>query len=478
MSRTRSSLLLSFLEKYALVAIALTGSMVLARLLTPQDVGQYAVGAVLLGVLQVLRDFGVGQYVVKARLLGQAELRAVLAASYLFAWPLALLVALLAAPLAAAYRSPGLAEVLHVLALNFVLVAPCAVALPLLRRELRFGAILAINLAHGVAGLAVSVLLAWLGWGALALAWGTVASHVAMLAMAAWLRPATLPWLPAWAGMRRVIRFGLYATGGNLIDEAGVAAPELIIGRLLGMEAVGIFSKANSVLALFHRCVTNAVAPVAFTVFAVLKRERRDAGAAYLRTASYLTALAWPFFAWLALMALPVVRFLYGGQWDAAAPLIRLMCLSSALYSMTCMARYLLVAGGQVRAQARIDALAVGLRIAGLLLAAPFGLEALALAVVAGTLCRVLLTWAALERIERVGGLALARACGRSALLAGISALGPVAALLFMAPGALQLAAATAAALGLWLGALGLLHHPLNEEVLLARRRVAARLSS
>lgn len=478
MSRTRSSLLLSFLEKYALVAIALAGSMVLARLLTPQDVGQYAVGAVLLGVLQVLRDFGVGQYVVKARLLGQAEVRAVLAASYLFAWPLALLVALLAAPLAAAYRTPGLADVLHVLALNFVLVAPCAVALPLLRRELRFGAILAINLGHGVAGVAVSVLLAWLGWGAMALAWGTVASHIAMLAMAAWLRPASLPWLPAWAGMRRVIRFGLYATGGNLIDEAGVAAPELIIGRLLGMEAVGIFSKANSVLALFHRSVTNAVAPVVFTMFAVLKRERRGTREAYLRTASYMTALAWPFYACLALMALPVVRFLYGSQWDAAAPLIRLMCISSALYSMTCMARYLLVAGGHVRAQARIDALAVGLRIAALLLAAPFGLAALALAVVAGTACRVLLTWTAVLRIERIGSRDMAGACGRSALLACASSLGPLAALLALPPGGLQLALGTAAALALWLAALGLLQHPLNEEVLLARRRFAARMSS
>jgi O-antigen/teichoic acid export membrane protein len=176
-------------------------------------------------------------------------------------------------------------------------------------------------------------------------------------------------------------------------------------------------------------------------------------------------------------MALPAVRFLYGQQWDAAAPLLQLMCVASAIYSMSSMARYLLVAGGHVRAQARIDALSVSLRIAALLLAAPFGLMALAWASVGATLCRVVLSWAALARLERIGTTDLARACGRSLVLALATALGPAAALAWIPPSSVQLGAAAVAALILWLLALTVLRHPLNQEMRLVGRSVAARMA-
>ena len=212
MSTTRVSLLFSFVEKYLLVLLSLAGGMIISRLLTPTQAGIYSVAAVLLGVAQVLRDFGAGQYLVQERELTETKLRAVLGASFVFAWPLAALIALLGYPLASFYREPALAPLLQLLAVNFVLLPFSSVILPMLRREMRFGAICAINLSHGLCSVLVSVTLAWHGFGFMSMAWGSVAATSAALLVSLWLSPPRMPWLPARTGIRQVIVFGAYAT--------------------------------------------------------------------------------------------------------------------------------------------------------------------------------------------------------------------------------------------------------------------------
>jgi O-antigen/teichoic acid export membrane protein len=476
-SSTRTSLLFSFLEKYALLVVALGGAMIMSRLLTPEETGVYSVGAVLLGMAQVLRDFGVGQYLVQERELDEDKLRAVLATSFLFAWGLAAAIAGMSLPVAWFYGEPRLAPLLQLLSLNFLLLPFSAISLPMLRRQMRFGAICAINLTHGLCHFAVSLTLAWRGVGFMSLAWASVAATLAGSLLGLWLRPAGLPWLPARAGMGKVIAFGAYATGGNLIDEAGVAAPDLIIGKLLGMDAVGIFSKALGVLGVFNKAITSAVSPVVYPLYAATARADGDVNRAYLRTVSYMTAFAWPFFACVALMALPILRLLYGGQWDAAAPLIRIMCFSSAIYSMSSMARYLFVATGQVKVQARLDALAVPIRIVLLLLAAPFGLAAIAWAVVAGALARAWLTMRYLTAGNRIAVADVAGAAARSVPLTAISVLAPACLLLAPDASVADTAAAAGAALLLWVAGIVLVRHPLLDEINLARRKLAAALS-
>jgi O-antigen/teichoic acid export membrane protein len=477
MSSTRVSLLFSFAEKYLLVLLSLAGGMILSRLLTPTQTGIYAVAAVLLGVAQVMRDFGAGQYLVCERELDDAKLRAVLGASYLFAWPLAALVALLGAPLARFYAEPALAPLLQLLAVNFVLLPFSAVILPMLRRTMRFGAICAINLSHGLCSVLVSVGLAWHGFGYMSMAWGSVAASGAALLVTLWLSPPKMPWRPACAGIGKVIRFGAYATGGQLIDEAGIAAPDLVIGKMLGMDAVGIFGKALAVLAVFHKAITNAVTPVVYPLYAEHVRGGAGVRDVYLRTVSYMTAFACPFFACVAVLALPILRLLYGEQWDAAAPLIRIMCFSSAIYSMASMSRYFLVAIGQVRAQARIDAMVVPVRIVLVIAAAPFGLAPVAWAIVAATVFRVTITMRCLARLGGIGVGQVAAASSKGLLLTALSVLAP-AAVLALAPDSPPLAAAAGgASVLLWLAGIVLVRHPLVDELDLARRKLVAAFS-
>lgn len=481
MSATRRSFFFSFAEKYTVLLLGTIATMVLSRLLTPAEVGVYSLGAVLVALAQVVRDFGVGQYLIQEKQLDAAKLRAALATSLLVAWLLAGLVLLASAPLAQFYGEPRLTHVLRLLSLNFLLIPLSALTLPMLRRQLRFRAIYAINAANSVVNLLVAVLLALHGYSYMSMVWAALAGSCASLLVSLLVRPGELPWLPGRRGMGAIARFGAYATGGGLVDEAGVAAPDLIIGKLIGIESLALFGKAQSVLSIFNQAITSAISPVVFSLFAARARGEGGQGGAeivYLRTISYMTALAWPFFLFLACMALPLVKVLYGTQWLGCVPLIRIMCLSSAVYSMFSMARYLFVATGQLHAQVRLDAGAGLMKVALLLAAAPFGLVAVAWAVVLGNVLRSWLVYGCLRRLSALDWRILARAVRKSLLLCGISGMAPVAALLWLpleTPALLALTGTALLTLLCWLAGLFLLKHELAGEFLLLQRQVRGR---
>jgi O-antigen/teichoic acid export membrane protein len=467
-SPVKLSFLFSFAEKYTLLLLGMASAMVIARVLTPAEIGVYSVGAVLAGLAQAVRDFGVGQYVIQEKELSRDKLRAALSTSIAVAWLLAVLVWSGSGTLASFYRQPQLRPVLHLLALNFVLIPFSSVTLPYLRRELRFPAIYAINTCHSVAQLACSVSLALLGFGSLSLAWAAVAGTVAALLASLLLRPAGLPWLPGVRGMRQILRFGALSTAGGVVDEIGVAAPDLIVGKLIGVADVGIFGKATGVLNIFNQLITSAISPVVYPLYAAQARSGGDVKQVYLQTVSYMAAMAWPFFGFLAVMAPSVLRVLYGPQWDAAVPLVRVMCISSGIYSMFSMARYLLVAIGHVKAQAQLDALAVPVRVVAILLAAPLGLVWVAWAVVLGALFRSALTYFYLSSLAGIVWRDLLKAVWRSALVAVPCVAGAWLTAAWL-PGAdghllLPLLAAAGATALLWLGAMLLVRHELAIE--------------
>lgn len=152
------------------------------------------------------------------------------------------------------------------------------------------------------------------------------------------------------------------------------------------------------------------------------------------------------------------------------------MCLSSAVYSMFNMARYLFVAMGEVKTQARLDTLAVPARVAALLVAAPFGLYWVAWAVVFGALCRSALTYRYLARLTGMGWRQLLRAVRRSALLTALTMAGPVVldlagARYSRAHPLLALVAAALASGLLWLAGIVLFQHEVLAEWHGMRRR-------
>jgi O-antigen/teichoic acid export membrane protein len=370
----RGSFLLSLLDSYLGVALQLASAAIVSRLLTPAEVGVFAIAAVFSALASTFRDFGVAEYLIQEKQLTNEKIRAALALNIAISWSMAVTLALLAPLAAVFYEDAGVRDVLLVLALSFLLVPFGAVTMAWFRRELNYRPIVIGNALSSVASFVAAVWLALLGYGYMSLAWSTVVGIVVSVAAANWFRPAGFPLRPSLQGIAEVFHFGKFASGIYIFDRLGKGAPELIIGKTGGVVDVGIFSRGNGVVEVVHRLVMRPVMQVCLPYFARSDRETGSLLPAYLRSVSLVTAVGWPVLGVLAVTAYAAIRLIYGAQWTAATPLAQLLCIALAIELPYALSREAVLARGDARSANSLQVKMVVTHVVGLLASIPYGL--------------------------------------------------------------------------------------------------------
>ena len=464
----RRALAFSFLSTNAAGLISFVSSVIIARALTPAEIGVYSVAAALVAIVNQIRMFGVASYLVQETDLTPDRIRAAFGLLLVTSWTLALVVFAASFPAAAFYGDPGVGAVLHVLALNFVLAPFGGIAMTMLAREMRFGARAVLEVSSALVLAVTSVSLALLGFSYMSLAWGSLAGLVVGLVIANLYRPRDLPWLPSFREVRRVIRYGGPSIIADLVRTMRLSAAELIVGRTLGLAAVAFLNRGISLTGQFNSLIGLSVAKVAFPYFAQERREGREIKSTYATTAAYLTGVGWPFFAVLALLAEPAVRLLFGHQWDASIPLTRIACLAATIALPWWGSANVANAMGQPGVTMRVELQLLAATCALVALGSTAGLEGAAWALCGVSALNGFLSARALRQLIGVRLRDYSRDLLKSAGVALLSVLAalPGALLVPQALGAAgQLAAGIGAAGVAWVVAIVWLRHPLMQEL-------------
>lgn len=313
--------------------------MVIARLLTPAQIGVYSVTMVLLYFVSSLRDMGAGQYLVQERELTPARIRAAWTVQLCMGVAFGSIVTLASHPVALFYKEPIMFDMMLILAINFILSPFGSLTYAHLMREMKFGKLAVMRFTSNVIGTVVTLTAAWNGQGAMSLAYGSLAATAGNALCSMAFRPAHFPWLPgATHEVGRVLRFGSKISATAILNTAANGSPELALGKLQNMTEVGFFSRANGLASMFHRLVLDAVNSVAVSLFAKDARSGIAPKAGFLRALAYVTVLGWYLMGLLAIFAPAVLAALYGSQWGEATTLSRLLLfgMSAGLVATLC----------------------------------------------------------------------------------------------------------------------------------------------
>jgi O-antigen/teichoic acid export membrane protein len=464
----RLSLGLALLQRYFALAASLVTMMIVSRLITPAEMGVYFVAAGFLGMAGPLAQLGVGAYLVQERELNPARIGTASGLLLLSSWSIALLLFLSRHALADFYGEPALAAVLTVTAACFVLVPISTPAVSLLQREMRFDALLVIGVIGSAVQAVTAIVLALRGHSYMSLAWAALAQQVGIMLAVLMFRPLALIVRPRLSEWRRVLRVGGALTLSTFAAEIGNAAPLLVLGRAAGFEAAGFFARGRTVTDLIWRGLLEGILPVLLPTFAQISREGRDLRPAVILAFTHLGAVTWPFFALIGLLALPVLRVLFGPLWDESAPVVQILCLIGISLPITAVIPELLVASGRSQLEMKLQgALQFG-RIALVVALAGHGMSAVAWALVFADLLYLV---AALTVTRQLVGLRfrdLAKPALQNVAVTLGAVLGPLLLLQILGPDlppvVLLGLAMPLAALG-WILALYLSVHPLNKEI-------------
>ena len=465
----RKSLLFSFIERYLAFIAQIATTAVLARLLTPADYGVYTIAAVIVSLTQTLRDFGSIGYILQERDLTPARVRTVYGVSLLIGCVAAACVVAASDAIAEFYQNGSVRIVLLISFRQLLVLLPYgSLILVLLRREMRFDTLLRVNFVSVLANCAVAIILAALGFRAVSLAWGSVAGYVATCIMGICTRgsrPYRLsPGLSEW---RRVVSFGTIATASVVVSSIGEEAPDLIVGRFLGVDALGLYGRASGIVAGFNRLVSASVAPVAVSALAMRHRSGAEMRDQFIAATVMITGVAWPFFAFLGLMAFPIVRILCGDGWDAAVPVTRLLSISGAVAALANLNQLAMQAKGAVKTSLGLHMLVQPLVIAAVTIGAQFNLWAVAFSFILGNLLLLVVSYRYLAGLIGVSLRDVSTAAKPSFVVTGTSAVIPVAVLIVtgLAPHLIPLfIASVGAGLG-WVVGIVWSAHPLGNEL-------------
>jgi O-antigen/teichoic acid export membrane protein len=475
----RRALVLSFAQRYSALAIQFAAMVVLARLLTPAEFGTYAVASAVVTLAAVLQDFGVGNYLVKEASLDRDKIATAYGVAFVIAWPLGLAVYAASGAIAAWFGNPGLDPVIVVLSFTFAALPFSTPVLAMMRRDMQFERLCAVGIASALATAGVSLGLAVAGHGAISLAWGMLAGSLTTTLGAHLLRPGMLLLRPGLRHWPTVMRFGGQSAAIATLGEIGNQAPSIVAGRMLGLEAAGMLHRATSTIQIYRKGVLDGIMPVLLPAFAARLRGGMEVKETFLRGLAYLTAIGWPFSVVLALLAYPVVRVLFGPQWDAAVPLVQILCLLGATTPFIHLNRPLFIAIGRIDLSLRIQLVVQPLKVVLVVLAAFQGLTWVAAALCLPPLLNAVLAHRYLTRLlgYRLGDLA--GAVGRSVAVTASSAVVPLLVVLALGPrpeNSLLALAVGGAGAGLgWLAGVVAFGHPARAEISLAAARLFPR---
>jgi lipopolysaccharide exporter len=306
--------------RWSMRFIGLISTILLARLLTPEDFGIVVLAGLVVGVLDALTDFRFGQALVHYQDASDDE--------YNTAWTFNLLRGLLVAAIlaggawlfAAIFKEPRLIQVFWVLSLIALLDGVQNIGTIQFTKEMQFGRDFVLRLGHKLSSFVVCIALAIL-WQSY---WALIGGMVAGCAVRLILSYSMHPYRPrlcvsAW---RRIFSFSIWLMASEIITLINQRLEQFLIGAFMSPTYVGVYNVAYEISAMATTEVAGPAAQALFPGFSKIADNKQRLRDAYERSMQFIVAIGTPLGILLALVAPEFILIVLGSKWiDAETPM-------------------------------------------------------------------------------------------------------------------------------------------------------------
>ena len=354
-------------------------TLVVARLLSPGDYGLIGMAGVLIGVIQLLSEFGIGQTVITVRELSEEGIAQLNGLALLLGSSASAASMLTALPVARFFNSDRLVPVVIALSLGFALTAFKIVPSSLLRRDLEFGRLAVIEAVASAVLSITTVVCAALGLGVWALVWGTLISQAFSSAAVLQCRRVAFK-LPTRSELTDSMTFTRHQLTGNLLWYTYSSSDFLVAGKVLGEKLLGLYYLAWSLSKAVPDRITGLIISVAPSYFSAVQSDVFELRRYLLRLTEAVALVAFPALAGVALLAGRIEVDLLGSRWIGLARPLRILAIYSALTSITPLLARVLTARRHTRFLVWTAALMTGTLLAGFWLGSHWGVTGIAVA--------------------------------------------------------------------------------------------------
>ena len=355
------------------VFVQLAATILLARLLDPDDFGLVAIVLAMVGIAPLLVDLGTSEATVQTTTVTQPDISALFWLNLSLGAAATLLFASASGFLARLFHEPALAKIALVSSLTFVLTGLVIQHYALLRRAMDFRRIAMIDMAANVVSSIVAVAMAYTGWDY----WALVAKPIltSMLSVVGvWFSCRWVPGRPIITPeVKRMVRFGLGVPGFTLTDYIAKSADRVALGYFYGSGPLGYFQNASLFYSNLLGILTEPLHTVAVSGLSKLKDDPAALKRSWAAALSALCFVSAPAFAILAVTGNDIIVILLGPKWAPAGPLLCVFGLRGIAHCIAGTMGWLHVVAGRTDRWMRWGFVSAGVQLFALAVGLPFG---------------------------------------------------------------------------------------------------------
>jgi O-antigen/teichoic acid export membrane protein len=375
----------TFAGQGAKFVLNLGSTMVLARILSPQDFGLIAMVTAVTGFIMVFKDLGLSMATVQQAEINHSQVSTLFWINIGLSAMLMVITLALAPAVAWFYKDPRLVAVTAALSTGFLFGGLTVQHQALLRRQMRLSAVSIIDVLSMAAGVLTAILCAWAGMGYWALVWMPIATAVTN-AIGVWVASGWVPGRPVRrSGVRAMLKFGGWMTGYSLLNYFSRNFDNILIGRFWGPQVLGIYAKAYSLLLLPMGQITAPMTAVAIPALSRLQNEPDRFRSYYLRAVKLIAYISMPGVVIMVVLSREIILLFLGNQWLDAVPIFMVLGISAVLDPAIATVGWVYVSLGRSRRMLAWAAWAAPLRVLSFVIGLPWGAFGVATAYAIGS---------------------------------------------------------------------------------------------
>ncbi|WP_354256510.1 lipopolysaccharide biosynthesis protein [Bradyrhizobium sp. F1.13.3] len=343
------------------------------RLLAPSDFGILAMVATATALIGLVKDLGISQAIIQRGTTDRSQLNSLFWVSVLTSLGFSFILGVSAPLLASFYHEPRVLVVTIAFAALALLSGPQAVPAAILTRNSHFNQLAIAEIASATIAVVVGVIGAW-WWQSYWALYASAASATLVSAAGIWLSAGYRPSIPRFdQTTTQMLRFGWHVSGFNVANYVARSSDNVLIGRFLGSDELGLYDRAYRLL-LFP--INQLTGPIGQVLVPLLSRITNDAAkyrSTYAETASLMMLVAHPGILFAVICAPQLIGLLYGEQWILSAPIFQWLGIAGLHQIMTSTTGWLFLSQGRGRELFRLGVYVAAITLSSFLIGLPWG---------------------------------------------------------------------------------------------------------
>ncbi len=301
---------------------------VIARILTPEDVGVMALAVMIIGIGRLVLDLGLGMAIIRDKNTDETQLNTVFWISLFVAAVLYFAITFSAGPISGFLNNSTIGNIIHLS--NLVLFFESCRLVPnsILRKNLEFKNLAIISTVNSVTYSAISLTLAFSNYGLYSLLYAYIFSSLLSAVMSYRLSG----WYPKFKislkKSRSLLKFGINLSFSSIISYINENIERLLLAKYIGVFELGVYHFVKRIISLPQQLLSQNIGVATYPILAKIKDDDAELSRTYLFLLRSMSLIAFPTLSFLAFTSEAWIPVIFGGKWESANVPIKILFLS------------------------------------------------------------------------------------------------------------------------------------------------------